>query len=301
MQKVFQEKRTILVLAIFALFALMLLTNAIGKMDFQPSQPIGGGQVDEGTTVQILDVGQLLQTAAEVPFWKQLVFWAVLFLFLLFITSLLNPELRKQLIWAFIRVATFALVLFYLMKKEPELFAGFFGQFTALGQDLALNPQTDIVPAPVFNPPQEVSWLSFAVTLGLISLVVLVVWWANRVWVRFRELNDSREPLEEFAKIARSSLNELQSGRSYKNAIVECYDRMSDVIAKKQGLQRGHAMTPSEFATRLTRAGLPRDPVETLTRLFESVRYGKQPAGQMEINQAINSLKSILAYCGEAA
>jgi hypothetical protein len=74
---------------------------------------------------------------------------------------------------------------------------------------------------------------------------------------------------------------------------------MSDVIAKRQGLQRAHAMTPSEFATRLTRAGLPRDPIETLTGLFESVRYGKRPAGQMEINQAINSLKSILAYCGE--
>jgi hypothetical protein len=301
MQKALQDKRVVLTLAVLALLSLMLLTNALSRMDFLPSQPIGGGGSSDPVVRQPLDIEGMLKTAAEVPFWKQLVFWAVLFMLLLLITSLLSPELRKQLIYAFLRTASFALVLFYVIKKQPQLFASFLSRIAGVGQNLPTSLEVDPLPAPVFEPPQETSWLSFAVTLGIILAVVLFIWWANRLWVRIRERNASSQPLDEIAAIARDSLSDLKAGHNYDNAIVECYDRMSDVIAKKQGLQRAHTMTPSEFAVRLTRAGLPRDPVQRLTGLFESVRYGKQPAGQAEINQAIHSLTSILDYCGEAA
>jgi hypothetical protein len=300
MQKVFHDKRVVLTLAVLALLSLVLLTNALRRMDFLPAQPIGGGSSNQWTG-QSLDLGGMVKTVAEIPFWKQLVFWAVLFLVLLLITSLLSPELRKQLIHAFLRTAGSGLILFYIIKRQPQLFAGFLSRLSGVGENLTISPEIDSSPAPVFVPPQEVSWLSFAVTLGLILALALLIWWANRLWARIREMNASRESLNEIAAIARDSLNDLKTGRNYDNAIVECYDRMSDVIAKKQGLQRAHAMTPSEFASRLTRAGLPRDPIQKLTSLFESVRYGRQPAGQMEINQAINCLTSILTYCGEPA
>jgi hypothetical protein len=300
MQKVFQDKRAVLTLAVLALLSLMLLTNALHGMDFRPSQPIGGG-TSEQRPGQVLDVDAILKTAAEIPFWKQVAFWAALFLMLLLITSLLSPELRKQLIHAFLRMAGSALILFYLIKQEPQLFAGFLSRISGVGENLTLPAEVDGSPAPVFVPPQEVSWLSFAVTLGIILAVILLIWWVNRFWVRIREMNTSRESLNEIAAIARDSLNDLKVGRNYDNAIVECYDRMSEVIAKRQGLQRTHAMTPSEFSARLTRAGLPRDPIQKLTSLFESVRYGKQTAGQAEINQAMHCLTSILTYCGETA
>lgn len=300
MQKALQDKRAVLTLAVLALLSLVLLTNALHGMDFLPSQPIGGGS-SEQVVGQSLDLGGMLKTAAEIPFWKQITFWVVLFLILLLITSLLSPELRKQLIHAFLRTAGSVLILFYIIKKQPQLFAGFLSRISGVGENLTISQDLDSSPAPVFEPPQEVSWLSFAVTLGLILAVLLLIWWANRIWVRIREMNDSRESLHEFAAIARDSLNDLKIGKNYDNAIVECYDRMSEVIAKKQGLQRAHAMTPSEFSVRLTRAGLPRDPIQKLTSLFESVRYGRQPAGQAEINQAINCLTSILTYCGETA
>lgn len=298
MQRALQDKRVVLALAVLALLSLVLLTNALSGMDFLPSQPIGGGS-SEQVKGPPLDVEGLLKTVAEVPFWKQLVFWAVLFLVLLLLTSLLSPELRKQLIYAFLRTASFVLILFYLIKSEPQLFAGFLSRISVVGQNLTISPEADTSPAPVFEPPQEVSWLSFAVTLGIILIVVLLIWWFNRLWVQIRERNASRHSLDEIAAIARESLNDLKTGRNYDNAIVECYDRMSDVVSKKQGLQRAHAMTPSEFAARLTRAGLPRDSIQKLTSLFEAVRYGRQPAGQAEINQAIHCLTSILAYCGE--
>jgi hypothetical protein len=300
MQKILEHKGMVLTLAIAALLSLVLLTNALSTMDFLPSQPIGGGSSEQVARPSI-DLEELLNTAAAIPIWQQLVFWGALFLLLLLITSLLSPEMRKQLIYAFLRTATSVLILLYLIKKRPEFLAGFLGRFSEIGQNLAISPQTQTSPAPVFEAPQEVSWLSFAVGFGVIILLVLLIWWANRIWVQFRERIASQDPLREIAAIARESLSELKSGRSYENAIVECYDRMSEVIARKQGLKREHTMTPSEFAVRLTRAGLPRGPIESLTALFESVRYGRQSAGQTEINQAIHSLTSILDYCGEAA
>jgi hypothetical protein len=214
-------------------------------------------------------------------------------------TSLLGPELRKKVLRIFLRVAISILLLIYLIKKQPELFTQLFGGFVGMNQSPVIAPQAETVPPPVFVPPQEISWLSYAVALGVMLLVIFSIWWGNRIWNRIRELSAPQEPLKDIAKIARESLADLRAGRQYENAIVECYDRMSDAIAKKQGLYRSHEMTPSEFATHLTRTGLPRAPIEKLTDLFELVRYGKRPAGQTEINQAIQSLTAILSYCGE--
>jgi hypothetical protein len=300
MQKILEHKGTVLALAIAALLSLVLLTNALSTMDFLPSQPIGGGSTEQVTRPPI-DLEELLNTAAAVPFWQQLVFWGALFLLVLLISSLLSPEMRKQLLYAFLRTAVSVLILFYLIKKRREFFTNILDQFSNIGQNLAIAPEADTSPAPVFVAPQEDSWLSFTVGIGVIILLVLLIWWASHIWAQVRERLASGDPLREIAAIARESLSELKSGHNYENAIVECYDRMSEVIARRQGLKREHTMTPSEFATRLTRAGLPRGPIETLTALFEAVRYGRQPAGQTEINQALHSLTSILDYCGEAA
>jgi hypothetical protein len=300
MEKLLERKGTVLVLAVLALLSLVLLTNALSSMDFLPSQPIGGGHAEQ-INHQAVNLELILKTAAEVALWKQLTFWGIWFLALLIFTSLLSPELRRKILRAFLRTAIFALLLLYLIKKQPDLFASFLGRFSGLNQDLALNPETNSSATPVFEPPQDVSWLSFAVTLGIILLAGLLIWWAGRLWTQLREAHVSRDSLNQIAAIARESLGELKAGRSYENAIIECYDRMSDVLVRRQGLKRGHTMTPSEFAADLMRAGLPRDPIQKLTGLFEAVRYGSRPAGQHEIDQAIDALTAILLYCGEAA
>ena len=82
---------------------------------------------------------------------------------------------------------------------------------------------------------------------------------------------------------------------------MNCYARMSAAVSRKRGLVRKEAMTPAEFARRLEQAGLPGDPVQRLTRLFESVRYGAKQSNQNEINEAVSCLKAILHFCGETA
>ena len=296
MHRLFHDRRAVIATAVLALFSLILLAGSLGRMDFRPAGALG--RSPEVASKAAKNLGELIQGAAEIPFWNQVIFWGILFLFVLLATSLLDPEVRKKLILAFIRMAIFALGILYLIKKDPDLFAGFLNRLTLAGM-LGTGQPGPSTPSPVFRAPQVSGWFTFAVALGVVSLIVLLIWWFSRAWARIRELSAAAGPFDAVADIARRSIDELKSGANFENAIVECYARMSSVVAEQKGLHREHAMTPAEFSTRLTRAGLPRKPVEKLTALFESSRYGAQLAGPAEIGEAITSLTSILRYCGE--
>lgn len=296
MQKLFEDKRVVFSIAILALISLVLLAGSLRGMDFRPGEPIGRPNTTNSNNP--VDLEQMITTAAEVPFLQQVAFWVSLFIVVVLCASLLNPELRKKLILAFIRLALFALVFLYIFENNPEMFAGFFSQWE-LANDLTAESQTELAPLPVFEPPQVSNWFSYLVAFGTVVLAGISFWWLARLWTQIRQLTSSREPLDELAAIARQSLDELKSGRNFENAILECYARMSMVVGKRKGLHREAAMTPAEFSARLTRAGLPREPVERLTRLFEAVRYGRQSADDVQINEAVSSLGSILRYCGE--
>ncbi len=298
MPRLFEDKRVVFSVAILALLSLVLLAGSLRNVDFRPGESLGrpnAAELDER-----VNLGEMIVDAAEIPFWKQLLFWVSIFVLVLLISSLLDPELSKKLIMTFIRLALFALVFLFVVEKNPELFSRFLSQL-GLIDELAIDPEAAGAPVPVFSPPQIPSWFSYAVALVIVLTALLFLGWLHWVWVKVKELSAAREPLGELAEIARQSLDDLQAGRNFENAIQECYARMSSVVEKRKGLQRDHAMTPAEFAARLTRAGLPREPVERLTRLFESVRYGTHPVGQTEINDATVSLGSILRYCEEAA
>jgi hypothetical protein len=137
------------------------------------------------------------------------------------------------------------------------------------------------------------------ISFGFVLIWAVVLWALYRGWRRYQVLN-TKKPLEEIAKIARSSLEDLTSGRNSSDVIINCYLRMSDVVSSRRQLQRELAMTPHEFAVRLEQAGLPGDAVTRLTRLFEAVRYGERKSGPKDINEAVSCLKTILRYCGEA-
>lgn len=300
MQKRFENKSWGLALAFFALISLVLLAGALRELDFRPAQQIGGGASNAVTRVELpAEVGEILVTAIETPFWQQLFFWLVLFLLILLITSFLSPELRKKIIYSFIRTAIIVMGVFYILKQNPEILADLLGQF-ANPKNLALGSQTSELPVPVFQPPQVPGWVSYAVALGITLLAVFLLWWLNRLWKQMRQLNSTHPPLDQIAKIARASLKDIEAGRNSEDAIIQCYERMSAVVGSKQGLHRGNAMTPSEFAARLERSGLPREAVSRLTSLFESVRYGGRITGPRETSEAIFCLTSILKYCGES-
>lgn len=303
MRKILEDRRVILVLSILTILSLILISNSLTGMDFLPSQPIG-----RNTPAQpAVDLDResfvvVMESMISAPLWKQIVFFVGVFLLTAVIASFLDPKLRRKILYIFFRVTLFTLAVLYLLKLKPDLFADLFRQFEGVVEDAASSSQTDI-PPPVFEPPQGSNWVSILIGVGIIALSMILL---SRVYQYWTELQQARRravsmPLKEIAVIARESLGRLRTETNYENAIIECYDRMSNAVAKKRNLHRVYAMTPSEFAVNLMRAGLPRTPVENLTRLFESVRYGKQKVGQGEIDQAVDYLTSILDYCGEAA
>jgi hypothetical protein len=151
----------------------------------------------------------------------------------------------------------------------------------------------------VFEPSQISPTFSYLISFGFVLLWLAVLWGLYRGWKRYQSFN-TKKPLDEIAKIARSSLDDLSSGRNSSDVIINCYLRMSDVVSNRRQLQREIAMTPHEFAVRLEQAGLPGDAVSRLTRLFEGVRYGDRRSGPRDVNEAVSCLKTILHYCGEA-
>lgn len=296
MENFLKDKRVILFAALLALVSLVVLGSALKDVSFLPAQPFSQS---DSETIQI-SVGAMVDRIVEVPVWKQVVFWILLFFFVLLVSSLLSPEMRKRLIMGFLRMALFVILILYIMKNNPGFLQGSFA-LGLPGADSANPSLSENIPPPVFEPPQISGLLSFYITLGIVLLAAVVVWRVNRWWARQNELLALRRPLDEIARIARTSLQELSLGNvSSHDMIIQCYERMSRVVDAKRGLYRDSAMTPSEFAARLEKAGLPRGPVHRLTHLFESVRYGARTSEQRDVDEAISCLTSILKYCGEA-
>lgn len=295
MKRFFKGKYPVLIFSLLALLALMLLAGELREVTFQPGQTVGR---TESRAIQFA-VERTIEQITEVPVWKQIVFWLTVFLVVLLVSSLLSPELRKRLILSFIRLAAFVFVILYIIKHNPGLFEGLFA-FARPGGDQGSAGLANNLPA-VFQPPQISSFLSYLITFGILLLAIIAFivfyrWWARRqAWLK------SHRSLEEIADVARASLDDLASGQDWDDVIIQCYARMSRAVGAKRGLHRANAMTPAEFAARLVRVGFPREPVQRLTSLFESVRYGARHSGQKEIDEATNCLTSILKYCGEAS
>ena len=291
MRSLFEDKRLVLLLAVLALGALTVLAISLNQVPFRAAQQFGQKESAQFQS-SVDDMGQIW---LEVPIWKQVLLWSMLGLMVVLIGLLLSPEGRKRLLIMFIRfVFTFWAIYFLLKNYGEQLFNFNFGA----GGGAPAGPEA-AAPIPMFEPSQISPTFSYLISFGFVLLWVVVLWALYRGWRRYQLLN-TKKPLEEIAKIARSSLDDLTSGRNSSDVIINCYLRMSDVVSSRRQLQREIAMTPHEFAVRLEQAGLPGDAVTRLTRLFEAVRYGDRKSGPKDINEAVSCLKTILRYCGEA-
>jgi hypothetical protein len=295
MRNFFQKKVWVILLATLALGALTVLAVSLNDVSFhdaqrysrEPSKPFSFFDSTNGDPEM---------TWVSVPLWKQLLLWSLVGVMVVLAGLLLSPESRKRLITIFLRVAVTALAMYYLIRNYPEGLEGLF-DWEQLGGTQAADAGAP--PLPEFQPPHinpMISYLvSFLCALAWVGIMVVLY----QGWKRYNAIK-ANKPLDEIAQIARSSLNDLSSGRDTSDVIVNCYLRMSDVVADKRKLHREIAMTPQEFAVRLERAGLPGDAVRRLTGLFETVRYGDRKSAPRDVTEAVNCLNTILRSCGEA-
>lgn len=290
MRAFFSHKVWIVLLSVLALAALTELAIGMESVSFRASQEFGQGETQRIN----LSVAEVLDSVFSVPLKTQIAVWVLFVLLFVLIGLLLSPEMRKKLILIAIRVAVTYWALWLLFTRYRGVLIQMGLNLSALGNAPASANGGD--PAPAFVPPQTNSWLSYVLGIALAAALVFVAWKAYGIW---RELNPPPSAMNQLAKIARTSLHELSSGRDSTDVILNCYFRMSDAVAEKKNLERKASMTPGEFAVRLERAGLPGDSVKRLTRLFESVRYGGRKSDPASVNEAVACLTAILQHCEE--
>lgn len=292
MRSLFQKKLWIILLATLALGALTVLALSLDEVPFNEGQRFGQEETAALPSVSAKDV---VDAWVSVPLWKQIVVWALIALMVILVGLLLSPEMRKRLFTMFLRMVLTFLGIWFLLRNYGD---SLFGFQTLAGNGGGPGDGANVQPMPVFQPPQISPVFSYLVSFGFALLWIAIVWGLYRGWKKYVALN-AKKPLDEIALIARSSLHDLSSGRDSSDVIINCYLRMSDVIADTRKLQREIAMTPQEFASRLERAGLPADAVYKLTRLFEVVRYGDRKSAPKDVTEAVSCLNTILHYCGE--
>ena len=269
--------------------ALTVLAISLNDVPFREAQHFSQGET-QSVPIPAEDVTQIL---AQVPLWKQLMLWGLIALLIILVALLLSPEARKRLFRLAFRVAFTVWAVYFLLKNYGrQLFA--FGQS---GVNASQASDASALPLPSFEPPQVSPAFSYLISFAFALLFLIVLWVLYRGWKKYVSLNN--KPLDEIAKIARSSLHDLSLGMDSSDVIINCYLRMSEVVSNKRHLQRGIAMTPHEFALRLEQSGLPSEAVTRLTRLFEGVRYGNRKSGPKDINEAVSCLTTILHHCGE--
>lgn len=285
----------LLIVSLFAILALVLLEAGLGSVQFNDAIQY---ERERSETIGI-SVAALLDQIASVPMWKHIVFWVGIFFIVLLLTALLPPELRKKLLWSVVRLALFALAVFYIVQHR-QAFGILSSESAAFGEGISV-PAPETIAPPVFTPPDLPPMLTYFISVAVLLVTFGLLWFFGRKFASMRTPRPADASLEDIAAAARQSLDELSAGGDWEDAIIRCYARMSEVVSRRRGLIRDSAMTPDEFASYLTRSGIPSDSVRRLTRLFESVRYGARSAGDRERDEASACLTDILRYCGEPA
>ena len=152
-------------------------------------------------------------------------------------------------------------------------------------------PQDEIVPQ-VFERPSISPWVSFTFSLVLVLALFLLV------LMIFRARAEGQGRLIAFAEIAEQAVDEIQSGKDWGDAIVNCYAGMLQAVSESHHVNfLESSLTPAEFVTVMVKARMPAAPAERLTVLFERVRYGGKKATQTEIDDAVACLNELISAC----
>jgi hypothetical protein len=293
MRSLLNNKRLVIAISILTLGVLVLLSRGLHDIPFREGQSFA----TESGRIRAVPI-QIVESMTSIPLGMVVSMWAILFFIIILVGLLMTPEWRKRLIRAVIRAGITYWALYIVFTRYREMLAEMGVDPTAMEDGGIASASTGQAP-PAFASLQAITIASYIISFGVALLLIVVAWKGYALWNEWKA--PVAQPLKKIAQIARSSLDDLTAGRESSDVIMNCYYRMSDVVADKKHLERSASMTPGEFAARLEKAGLPSDAVGRLTRLFEGVRYGDHRSGPGEVREAVASLNAILAYCGESA
>ncbi len=141
-------------------------------------------------------------------------------------------------------------------------------------------------------------------TQGLASLLAVclgawLMWRMRRHWLTARGRLTPELELA-LATQAGQAAADLRAGAPLREVVLRCYQGMCQLLAAKQ-TRPAESLTPREFETQLSRAGIDDPAIATLSRLFERVRYGAYQALSEDEQAALSCLEGIARRYGGAA
>lgn len=107
-----------------------------------------------------------------------------------------------------------------------------------------------------------------------------------------REPGDPGEYSPDLAAMGRTAgaaADRIEGAADVDNEVYRAWDEMT----RHLDVPNPDASTPAEFATAAVEAGMSRDDVDELTRLFEAVRYGDAPPTPAREARAVEALRRI--------
>jgi hypothetical protein len=267
-----------------AVGTLIVVAAALPTLEFRPGQvfsieptPEAEGSVPGGPQAEVQTPPYLV------------ILWVILLVAMAaeIVGIIFSPELRKRLLR--LLPALLVLAAFLLNRLRPGAVPASPAALPGAAQPLA----SQAVVA-VFDPSPP-DWLLWATGIGMALMVLLAI--AVPLWLFWPRERRTPGPLQELAGQAQSAMEALEAGADVRDTILRCYFEMAETVSRARGIDRALDMTPREFEQRLVEAGLPRRPVQRLTRLFEQVRYGARTSDRGEEQEAITCLAAIAQAC----
>jgi hypothetical protein len=283
------RKFWILVAAAIAIVALFLLSSSLSTVELLPGEPFPWGlfmaNSSEVPVYPVMGDGTLLITIIRIAI--------IILLPLTILYMIFTKEGRKRALRTLILLLFFMLLMSFVAEKQTDLSGTSNEMLTGASplEEMPFEPPPEFVPGDMRDLTTALS-IGVALVLTVIILTALYILWRRR-----RLAQD--DTLIELAREAREALDEIQTGGSLRNAVIRCYVEMSRVISEKRNIQRGITVTSREFEEHLVKAGLPKMPVQELTRLFEDARYGDHDPAPTEEQRAVTCLSSIVTAVAE--
>ncbi len=283
-----QKKYWTLLFLVVTLGAIILLSAGISELKLISGKPLRLGlEIQDLKESRVAGQRDSLGTIFRVLFAFLLVltFFATLYL-------LISPKHRKRALRNIILLFVFFTFSCVLLYARPDLIKDVIPYLMLPPMPKAEWLSGELTTPFNPNPPQ---WLTLVVSLGLVAFIVAVIISIARFVMSRRSSSDS--PLQHLAQEALDAVEELQAGTDLRNIVMRSYYKMACIAGKLGGGRRSSDMTAQEFEQFLKDAGLPKEPLRQLTRLFEDVRYGTKVPSEKEERQAVSCLTAIAKAC----
>lgn len=282
-------KRNSLLLLLLAFLLIQALAMGLPGVVLSPGEPFALGSSDSSGE------GGLNPLLGENAFaWIIRGIWVLTLICIPFyiIVSLFTPEGRKRL-----RRDIFTIIFLFLLAEFLPNFlenAGIIQEPEEATLPDVLDQIATTQPTATFSPDPP-AWISVA-TILLATILISALIIGGLIFLRRRKTSH-KTPLEKLAGEAQNAMRAIRAGKDFISTIIRCYQEMVKVLEDEKGIYRETAMTPREFESNLIDKGFPREPIITITRLFEKVRYGSLTVDTGEENLAFASLSEIVAAC----